>query len=172
MRWASASGDSQPFFAGSRRSTAIAAWRKKVTVTESGFVTRGVQWVLGFENAPWRLRGPGAILLVHAYSMYVYFYLFCRAGLARLDTSVEEASSMLGAGRLRTLLRVTLPLLRPALAGAALLTFMTSLASFSAPYVFGGSFRVMTTQIVASKLNAQGALAQAESVVLAAGMKR
>ena len=48
---------------------------------------------------------------------------------------------------------VVLPLLRPSLAGAALLTFMTSLASFSAPYIFGGGFRVMTTQIVATRLN-------------------
>lgn len=134
---------------------------------ESGFVTRGIQGMLGLESAPWRLSGPGAILLVHAYSMYVYFYLFCRAGLARLDASVEEAAASLGAGRWRTLRRVVLPLLWPALAGASLLTFMTSLASFSAPYLFGGGFRVMTTQIVASKLNARGAMAQAETVVLA-----
>ena len=45
---------------------------------------------------------------------------------------------------------------------------MTSLASFSAPYVFGGSFRVMTTQIVVSKLNGDIGLAMVETVVLAA----
>ncbi|MDX1501199.1 MAG: ABC transporter permease subunit [Thermoanaerobaculia bacterium] len=135
---------------------------------ESGFVTRGVQALLGLDDAPWRLQGAGAILLVHAYSMYVYFYLFVRAGLARLDPSVEEAAAALGAGRWRILTRVTLPLLRPALAGAALLTFMTSLASFSAPYIFGGGFRVMTTQIVASKLNGEVAMAQVETVTLAA----
>jgi iron(III) transport system permease protein len=54
----------------------------------------------------------------------------------------------------------------PSLTGAALLTFMTSLASFSAPYVFGGSFRVMTTQIVASKLNGDTGLAMVETVTL------
>jgi iron(III) transport system permease protein len=134
---------------------------------ESGFVSRAVQGLFGFEGPPWRLAGPGAILLVHAYSMYVYFYLFTRAGLARLDAALLEAAAALGAGRARTLFRVTLPLLRPALAGAALLTFMTSLASFSAPYLFGGSFRVMTTQIVASKLNGETALSQVETVMLA-----
>src|SRR5690606_13760886 len=41
-------------------------------------------------------------------------------------------------------------------------------ASFSAPYLFGGSFRVMTTQIVASRLNGNDRLAMAESLVLAA----
>jgi len=134
---------------------------------ESGFVSHAVQALLGLAQPPWRLVGPGAILLVHAYSMYVYFYLFTRAGLARLDAALLEAAASLGASRARTLFQVTLPLLRPALAGAALLTFMTALASFSAPYLFGGGFRVMTTQIVASKLNGELALAQVETVMLA-----
>src|SRR5688500_2967421 len=55
---------------------------------ETGFLTRAVQLALGLENAPWRLNGPGAVLLVHAYTMYVYFYLFVSAGLTRLDPSV------------------------------------------------------------------------------------
>jgi iron(III) transport system permease protein len=134
---------------------------------ESGFASRAVQALLRLNEPPWRLAGPGAILLVHAYSMYVYFYLFTRAGLARLDAALLEAAASLGASRARTLFRVTLPLLRPALAGSALLTFMTALASFSAPYMFGGSFRVMTTQIVASKLNGELVLAQVETVMLA-----
>lgn len=134
---------------------------------ESGIFTRVLQLVLGLERPPWRLHGAGAILLVHTYSMYVYFYLFTRAALARLDGSMLEAAASLGAGRLRTLWRVVLPQLRPALLGAALLTFMTSLGSFSAPYIFGGGFRVMTTQIVASRVNGQLALAQVEAVVLA-----
>ncbi|MEM7480450.1 MAG: iron ABC transporter permease [Acidobacteriota bacterium] len=135
---------------------------------ESGFISRAVQTVLSLDHAPWRLNGPGAILLVHAYSMYVYFYLFTRAGLARLDGALSEAAASLGAGSWSTLRRVTLPLLAPSLAGAALLTFMTSLASFSAPYIFGGGFRVMTTQIVFSKLNGEDRMAHVETVALAA----
>src|SRR5216117_4390274 len=134
---------------------------------ESGFVARAIQALLHLQNAPWRLQGPAAILLVHAYSMYVYFYLFTRAGLAKLDVSMLEAAQALGASTWATLRRVTLPLLRPSLAGAALLVFMTALGSFSAPYVFGGGFRVMTTQIVASKLNGELALATVETVALA-----
>ncbi|HZF10388.1 MAG TPA: iron ABC transporter permease [Thermoanaerobaculia bacterium] len=135
---------------------------------ESGFVSRAVMALFRLDNPPWRLNGWGAILLVHAYSMYVYFYLFTRAGLQRLDAALGEAAASLGASRRRTLFAVTLPLLRPALAGAALLTFMTALASFSAPYVFGGGFRVMTTQIVASKLNGDMGMAEVETVMLAA----
>jgi len=51
-------------------------------------VARAVQRLLGLTQPPWRLQGAGAILLVHAYSMYVYFYLFTRAGLAKLDASM------------------------------------------------------------------------------------
>ncbi len=133
---------------------------------ESGFLTRAVQSALGLAEAPWRLQGWAAILFVHGYSMYVYFFLLVRAALARLDPSLEEAASALGAGRARTLLRVVLPQLRPALLAAALLCFMTALGSFSAPYLFGGSFRVMTTQILASKLNGDSAAAAAETVAL------
>ena len=133
---------------------------------ESGFASLLIQRLFRLDTPPWRLQGPGAILLVHAYSMYVYFYLFTRAGLAGLDASVFEAAASLGAGRWRTLRRVVLPLLMPALTGGALLTFMTALASFSAPYIFGGGFRVMTTQIVATRLNGDDQLAMIETVSL------
>ena len=134
---------------------------------ESGFVSRAIQSLLHLQNAPWRLQGAAAILLVHAYSMYVYFYLFTRAGLAKLDVSMLEAAQALGADRRATLWRVIVPLLRPSLVGAAILTFMTALGSFSAPYIFGGGFRVMTTQIVATKLNGDLPLAMVETVALA-----
>jgi iron(III) transport system permease protein len=134
---------------------------------ESGIIPRLVAAGLGLRESPWRLRGAGAILLVHAYSMYVYFYLFTRAGLARVDASMTEAAASLGARRWRTLRTVVLPLVRPQIAAAALLTFMTALGSFSAPYVFGGGFRVMPTQILATKLNGNLGLAMVETVALA-----
>jgi iron(III) transport system permease protein len=135
---------------------------------ESGFLARGVQGLLGLETPPWRLSGPWAILLVHAYTMYVYFFLFTTAGLARLDRVFGEAAAALGASRATTIRRVTLPMLAPALAGAALLVFMTSMGSFSAPYVFGGGFRVLSTQIFVSKLNGDLQIAAVETVILAA----
>jgi iron(III) transport system permease protein len=133
---------------------------------ETGFLARLVQRLTGIDHAPWRLEGAGAVLLVHVATMYVYFYLFTRAGLSGLDPSLAEAASSLGASRWVTLRRVTLPLLRPALSGAGLLVFMTSLASFSAPYLFGGGFRVMTTQITSTKLNGDDRLAMVETAAL------
>ena len=133
---------------------------------ETGFAAHLVQRIFGLEEAPWRLQGPLAVLLVHVATMYVYFYLFTRAGLSGLDPSLAEAAASLGADSRRTFRRVTLPLLRPALAGAALLVFMTSLASFSAPYIFGGGFRVMTTQITSTRLNGDDRLAMVETAAL------
>ena len=43
---------------------------------------------------------------------------------------------------------------------------MTALASFSAPYIFGGGFRVMPTQIVATRLNGDDRLARVETIAL------
>ena len=134
---------------------------------ESGILTRAVQRLLGLGSPPWSLQGAPAILLVHAYTMYAYFYLFVRAGLSRLDEAALEAAESLGAGRWRVFRTVTLPLLTPALSAAALLVFMTSMASFSAPYVFGGGYRVLTTQIYASKVSGALSLAMVETVVLA-----
>ena len=65
---------------------------------ETGFVSLLVQRLFGLTDPPWRLQGAGAILLVHAYSMYVYFYLFIRAALTSLDASQYEAAASLGAG--------------------------------------------------------------------------
>ena len=133
---------------------------------ESGILTRTLQMLLGLDEPPFSLRGIPAILWVHAYTMYVYFYLFVSAALKRLDESLREASLSLGASRRRTFLRVTLPVLTPAMVGAALLTFMTSMASFSAPYIFGGGVRVLSLQIYNSKLNGDLEMALVETVVL------
>jgi iron(III) transport system permease protein len=134
---------------------------------ESGIVTRAIQHLFGMKEAPWRLTGLWAIIFVHAYTMYVYVFLFVSAGLDRFDTTLDEAAAGLGATPWQRLRRVTLPLLTPALAGSMLLVFMTSLGSFSAPYVFGGGIRVLSTQIVASKLNGSMGLAYVETTVLA-----
>ncbi|HET7632608.1 MAG TPA: iron ABC transporter permease [Gemmatimonadaceae bacterium] len=134
---------------------------------ESGVVTRAVQHLLGLRRAPWSLNGVWAIVFVHAYTMYVYVFLFVSAGLERYDTSLDEAAEGLGASRAMRLRRVTLPLLTPAIIGSMLLVFMSALGSFSAPYIFGGGTRVLSTQILVSKLNGSMGLAYVETSMLA-----
>ena len=117
---------------------------------ESGVITRIVQRVFHLAEPPWTLSGLSAVIFVHAYTMYVYVFLFVSAGLERYDTTLDEAATGLGASRALLLRRVTLPLLTPSIAGAMLLVFMSALGSFSAPYVFGGGARVLSTQILVS----------------------
>ncbi len=133
---------------------------------ESGILPRLTQTALGLKVVPFYLDGLPAILAVHVYSFYVYSYLLCSSALRQIDGSVLEAAFSLGGGAWRTFRRVVLPDLRPALLGGALLTFMASMASFSAPLIFAGPHRFLTLQIYATKLNGDLSLAAAQSLML------
>jgi iron(III) transport system permease protein len=63
--------------------------------------------------------------------------------------------------------RVLLPQLTPSLLAAALLTFMTSMASFSAPLLFGGDVRVLTLEIYTARQRGEFVMAITETVILA-----
>jgi iron(III) transport system permease protein len=134
---------------------------------ESGIVTRAIVRMLGLDGAPFRLRGFWAVLAFHVYTIYPYFFVFASAALKRLDPSIEEAARSLGASPAVRLRRVLLPSLRGALVAAAILTFMTSMASFSAPYLFGGDLRVLTLQVYEAKINNERGLAVVQTVILA-----
>jgi thiamine transport system permease protein len=57
---------------------------------------------------------------------------------ASLDSEIEEAAELDGAGRLKSLLAVSLPQLRPAIFSAAALVFLFSATSFGIVLVLGG----------------------------------
>lgn len=134
---------------------------------ETGILSRSIQELLGLER-PWpNLRGIPAVIFVHSYSMYVYFFLLTGAGLERLDHTMEDAAESLGASRIMVMRRTILPMLAPSLIGATLLTFLSSMASFSAPFIFGGGIRVLSVEIYNSKLNGNTEMALVETVVLA-----
>jgi len=135
---------------------------------ESGILARLVQSVFHLETPPWSLRGWTALLLFHTYTMYPFFYVLTGAGLRRIDAGLAEAGRSLGAGSVHVLLSVVLPQLTPSLVAAGLLTFMTSMASFSAPLLFGGGVRVLTLEIFAARQRGDLELALTETVILAA----
>lgn len=135
---------------------------------ESGILARLAQSVFQLQTSPWSLRGWPALLLFHTYTMYPFFYVLTGAGLSRIDAALAEAGRSLGASRGRVLRRIVLPQLTPSLIAAALLTFMTSMASFSAPLLFGGGVRVLTLEIYTARQRGDAALAITETVILAA----
>jgi iron(III) transport system permease protein len=134
---------------------------------ETGILAHSIQNLLQLENPPWRLAGWPALLLFHTYTMYPFFYVLTGAGLRRIDASLAEAARSLGGSRTFVFTRVLAPQLTPSLIAAALLTFMTSMASFSAPLLFGGNVRVLTLEIFTARQRGDNVLAITETVVLA-----
>ena len=64
-----------------------------------------------------------------------YAYLVVMAALRNLDPSLEEASRVSGAGLVRTLFRVSLPSIMPALAASVLLVVISGIGTYSIPAI-------------------------------------
>ena len=136
-------------------------------IGESGMLSRILSSIFGVGKSFFTVSGWTGIVLVHIYSFYVYFYLFVSSALSQLDGNSLDASASLGASRLRTIWKILLPMLSPALVAASLMTFMASMASFSAPLLFGGSTRFLTLEIYTAKLNGDNSSAAALAILLA-----
>jgi iron(III) transport system permease protein len=134
---------------------------------ESGILAHVVRTIFQLRDSPWTLRGWPALLFFHTYTMYPFFYVLAGAGLRRIDASLAEAARSLGASKVVVLRRILLPQLTPSLIAAGLLTFMTSMASFSAPLLFGGNVRILTLEIFTARQRGDTTFAVTETVILA-----
>ncbi|MDP9743008.1 UNVERIFIED_ORG: iron(III) transport system permease protein [Bacillus sp. B2I3] len=133
---------------------------------ESGLIPNAIKDLFGLDKVPFKIGGVPGILIVHAYTMYVYFYMTVSAAINKIDPSLEEAAYNLGANKLKVFWKVTFPLLTPAIVAASLLVFMISMASFSAPFLLAGGYRVLSLQIYFSKINGDMEIAATQSVIL------
>ena len=95
--------------------------------------------VLRAAGAPFTLNIYSFAGIGFAYAIYYapYVYLFVAAALRNMDATLEEAASMSGAGRLRVLGQITLPLIAPALLSSSLLVFVLLIELFAIPAVLG-----------------------------------
>ncbi len=91
-------------------------------LSPDGYVNEVLGW-FGISNPPaWLDGNPFSVVAALTYGYIPYFILPVFAGLDRLDERMLEAARDLGASRVRTFLRVTLPLSWPSiLAGSALI---------------------------------------------------
>jgi len=133
---------------------------------ESGLVTKTLEWGLGLDRAPYDFSGLPGILFVHAYTQYVYFYIGVSIAIRHIDASVIESARNLGASRVKVFTSVIWPFLTPALVTASAVTFMTGIGSFTAPMIIGGSYKVLTTQILLAKANNFMDVAATQVVIL------
>lgn len=67
-----------------------------------------------------------SLILAHSVITTPFVIVTAMAGLRHIDANLEIAATVMGAGRWRTLTRVTLPLLKPAILGGALFAFLIS----------------------------------------------
>jgi iron(III) transport system permease protein len=90
----------------------------------------------------------GLIVLGAVRSAPVLF-LFVYPAFQAMDATLEEAARMAGAGGLRTIWRVNVPLLMPALLASGILSFVVAMESFELPQLLGTPAKifVFTTRI-------------------------
>ena len=113
----------------------------------------------GFLNQLWHAVGGGGDL-VNAYSPWgiawvmalfegTVAFVMISAAMKSMDPALEESARVLGAGKWRVMLTVTLPLVLPCVAGATVFVFAEMLGSFAAAFVLGipARFVVITTAI-------------------------
>lgn len=117
------------------------------------------------------LTGSGVLLLVACTIRFLAIPAgAAESGLARLSPSLEQASRLLGESANRTLARVHLPLLRPALAAGALLVFVDAMKELPATLLLRPvNFETLATLVYAEAARGtyeEGAIA-ALAIVLA-----
>lgn len=94
-----------------------------------------------------------AVLVGQVYGELPFMILPIYVALDRLDLSLLEAAQDLGANRLWTFLKVTLPLARPGLMAGAVLVFIPSLGAFITPDLLGGAKSVMVGNLIQNQFS-------------------
>jgi iron(III) transport system permease protein len=108
----------------------------------NGLINLVLKDFLGLEAAPFNIYSLWGMILVEGLLNMPIAYLIIAPAMASFDVSLEESSRVFGAGVWRTLMRVTLPVLRPAILAAFVLGIVRSLASYAVPRVLGMPGRV------------------------------
>jgi iron(III) transport system permease protein len=93
-------------------------------------------------DGPLNIFSMGGMILVQGIALVPFVFLLLSAALRSMNPSLEEASKMAGASPLRTLLHVTLPVLRPGLLAPLILATLITLEQFETPLVIGFPARI------------------------------
>ncbi len=102
---------------------------------EIGLVNSALESIIGVR--PLNVFSVWGMIWVQGLHLAPIAFLLMVAAFRAMDPSLEESALMSGASWARTLRRITVPLLRPALVSAVLLMFVQSLESFEVPGLLG-----------------------------------
>ena len=120
----------------------------------AGLINQWLEWGFGIEPSRWIYGLPG-LVLAQIFSFTPIAFLVLIGVVEGVSPSIEEAAQTLRASRWRTFIDVSLPLMRPGLANAFLISFIESIADFGNPIVLGGNFGVLATEVFFSVVGAQ-----------------
>ena len=111
-----------------------------------------VSYFLGVQAPDWLSYGMVPILICLALHYYAYAFFLMSGALMTMDSELEEAGAVCGLSRSKRMIKITFPLLLPALGSAIVLTFIRVLGTFGTPALLGLPVRFFTfsTQIYAS----------------------
>ncbi len=128
----------------------------------------GVSYVMAFNLPPLEMTGTALILI--ACFVFRNMPVGVRGGVAamsQLDKSLDEASLTLRANSFRTIRKVILPLLRPAITAALVYSFVRAITSISAViFLVSAEYNMATSYIVGLVENGQFGVAIAYSSML------
>lgn len=94
---------------------------------------------LGLIDRPLRLlQGPWSVVIGLVHVLVPFMVISIAAVLKGVDSQLEEAAQLLGAGRLRTFREVTLPLSLDGVATGSIVVFMLANGSFLTMLLLGG----------------------------------
>ena len=104
----------------------------------SGPLQTWLRSTLGVEGRVFpEVRTTGGAAVVFVFTLYPYVYLLARAALSERAAHLMEAARLLGSPLRERVLRVALPLARPAVAAGVALALMETLADFGVASYFG-----------------------------------
>jgi iron(III) transport system permease protein len=101
----------------------------------SGFATLWLKEIVG--EIPWTLYSLGGLSFAAGTSMAPLTYLYCIGAARTIDSTLESAARIAGAGPIRAMWTVSLPMLRPAVLASAILNFVTSIELLALPLLLG-----------------------------------
>jgi len=134
----------------------------------NGFA-RGALGLVGIRllTGPLRIASWPGLLFLYTIALVPFAYVVVSPAFRNMDASLEEASRMSGAGPVRTAVRISLPVIGPAILSAALLVLIIAAAMYSIPAIIGTSARIPTISVYIVNLTLESAAGLSRAVAAA-----
>lgn len=115
----------------------------------SGYLNKFLIANFVLAHPPFNIFSLGGLIFIETVHLFPIVFFAVSAALANIDASHEQAARVLGAGRIRTTLTISIPLVTPAIVSSVILCMLDSLSSFGAPAAIGtmANFSVLSTEI-------------------------